>query len=405
MTAPHRLGDLLADPVFRRVWLIGGCGGVARWLEMLVVGVFAFEVTGSAFLVALLVILRMLPLALFGSVVGTLADRVAPRLGLRVGLSFAALMSAAVSLLFILELAQYWHVALASFGSGLVWTTDMPLRRRILGDVAGRERIAPAMSLDSATNNATRMLGPLIGGLLYQGLGTGGAFALSAGLYGVCVLLVFLVPASVSSATRRSGPTKALRDFQEAFRYAGRDRDILRILLVTVVFNVWGFPFVSMIPVIGSDELSLNAGWIGALAALEGAGALLGALVIAVHAKAGSFRRLYYFGTGAYLAFVFAVGCMTAVLPTAAMLFLVGLAGACFTTMQSTLIYSVAPPEMRGRLFGLLVICIGTGLIGFSNVGLMAEWFGASTAIRIIAAEGLIPLLLVGLGWQQLWGR
>jgi MFS family permease len=89
----------------------------------------------------------------------------------------------------------------------------------------------------------------------------------------------------------------------------------------------------------------------------------------------------------------------------AAVLFFVGLAGACFTTMQSTLIYSVAPPEMRGRLFGLLVICIGTGLIGFLNVGLMGEWFGGSAAIRIVAAEGLIPLLLVGIGWRQLRWR
>ncbi len=79
--------------------------------------------------------------------------------------------------------------------------------------------------------------------------------------------------------------------------------------------------------------------------------------------------------------------------------------GAGFTTMQSTLIYSVAPPEMRGRLFGVLVICIGTGLIGFANVGLMGEWFGGSGAIRIVAAEGIIPLILIGIGWRELWQR
>ena len=73
--------------------------------------------------------------------------------------------------------------------------------------------------------------------------------------------------------------------------------------------------------------------------------------------------------------------------------------------MQSPLIYTVAPPEMRGRLFGVLVICIGSGLIGFTNIGLMGEWFGGSTAMRIVAAEGLIPLLLIGYGWRELWSR
>jgi hypothetical protein len=57
---------------------------------------------------------------------------------------------------------------------------------------------------------------------------------------------------------------------------------------------------------------------------------------------------------------------------------------------------------MRGRLFGLLVLFIGTGLIGFANAGLMGEWFGGSTAIQIIAAEGVLPLLNIGFGWRQL---
>ena len=405
MTAIHRLRELLRDPVFTRVWLIGGFSGVARWLEMLVFGVFAFELTGSPFLVALLIILRLMPLVVFGSIVGTLADRLPPRLLLLASLSVATLVSATLVLLFVLEIAQYWHVALATLATGVVWTTDMPVRRRILGDAAGTDRIALAMSLDSATNNATRMLGPLLGGVLYQWLGASGAFALSAGLYALGVAVTLGVPANVSTGARGGASTKVLSDLLEAFAFAARDRDISRILLVTVVFNVWGFPFVSMIPVIGSGELTLSAGWIGGLAALEGGGAFLGALAIAAGVRNANFRGLYYFGTLAYLLLIFLAGWMIEAVSMAAVLFCIGLAGACFTTMQSTLIYSVAPPQMRGRLFGLIVICIGTGLIGFANIGLMGEWFGGSAAIRIVAAEGLIPLLLVGIGWRQLRRR
>ena len=57
--------DLLRDPVYLRVWLIGGFSGVARWLEILVFGVFAFELTGSPFLVAFMIILRLMPLVVF----------------------------------------------------------------------------------------------------------------------------------------------------------------------------------------------------------------------------------------------------------------------------------------------------------------------------------------------------
>ena len=403
MIAAERLTGLLRDPAYLRVWLVGMFSGIARWLEMLVVGVYAFDTTGSPFLVALLVILRLLPLAVLGSVVGTFADRIAPRLVLTATMGAAMMVSTAVFLIFVTGLDQYWIVAVSSFVSGLVWTTDMPLRRRLIGDIAGMERLAPAMSLDSATNNATRMLGPLFGGLLFQWLGPSGAFALSVAMYAACVVLLLGLPAIVAGDAVKREATRILRDLQEVFGFIARDRDILRILLVTIVFNVWGFPFISMIPVVGRDVLALSAGWIGVLAGLEGGGAFVGALLIAIGMRTRNFRRLYYFGMLGYLVFAFLAGWMVSAAPMAVVLFFVGVMAAGFSTMQSTLIYSVAPPEMRGRLFGVLVICIGTGLIGFANIGLMGEWFGGSAAMRIVAAEGFIPLILIGVGWRQLW--
>ena len=79
-----------------------------------------------------------------------------------------------------------------------------------------------------------------------------------------------------------------------------------------------------------------------------------------------------------------------------------GFAGAGFSTMQSTLAYLASPEEMRGRLLGLITICIGSGLIGFANIGLMADWYGAPTALIIIAVEGTLPMLLIGIAWKEL---
>ncbi|MGE0255435.1 MAG: MFS transporter [Alphaproteobacteria bacterium] len=404
---PGRPGvaGLLADPQFLRIWLAGVASGIARWLEMLVVGIYAYDTTGSPFLVALLVILRLLPLTVLGSLVGAVADRTSPRLLLVVGLAAAACVSGSVCLLFFFGYPNYWVVAAASVAAGIVWTCDMPLRRRILGDIAGPARIGPAMGLDSATNNATRMLGPLAGGALYEWLGTDGAFALTAALYVTSAVLVLLIPAAMSATVRSGAPTRLLRDLRDGFVFAARDRDVLRILMVTVVFNIWGFPFVSMIPVLGRDVLMIGAEWIGALAALEALGAFLGAMVIATRLQHASFRGLYYFGTMAYLVFIFISGWMGHAAPMALVMLCIGLGMAGFSAMQSALVYSVAPPEMRGRLFGLMTICIGTGVIGFANIGLMAEWFGAPAAVCIVAAEGMIPLVLIGIGWRELRRR
>ena len=403
MILPRRLTELLGDPLYLRLWLIGLLSMGSRWLELLVVGIFAVETTGSPVLVALLVILRMLPLAVFGSIVGTFADRVSPRILLYSSLGLAALVSLAVLALALSGIAAYWHIALATFLSGVVWTTDMPVRRRMIGDVAGAERIAAGMSLDSATSNAMRLIGPLFGGLLYQWLGLGGAFGLAAALYALCLMLTPGLPkAFASGAGQRSA--RLLGDLREGFRFLAREPEIRRILYVTVIFNIWGFPFVSMIPVIGTEKLGLNAAAIGGLAALEGGGAFTGALLIAaIGVRPGAYRRFYFFGTASYSALAFVASWMTETAPMAIVIFFVGLGAAGFSTMQTVLIYGMAPPEMRGRMLGILSLTIGAGVIGFTNIGLMGELFGGANAVRIVAAEGLVAALLLGLSWPRLW--
>ena len=403
MILPRRLTELLGDPLYLRLWLIGLMSMGSRWLELLVVGIFAVETTGSPVLVALLVILRMLPLAVFGSIVGTFADRLSPRILLYSSLGLAALVSLAVLGLALSGIAAYWHIALATFLSGVVWTTDMPVRRRMIGDVAGAGRIAAGMSLDSATSNAMRLIGPLFGGLLYQWLGLGGAFGVAAVLYALCLILTPGLPKAFASGVGQSS-AKLLGDLREGFRFLAREPEVRRILYVTVIFNIWGFPFVSMIPVIGTQNLGLNAAAIGGLAALEGGGAFAGALLITVlGVRPGAYRRLYFFGTASYPALAFVASWMTETAPMAIVIFFVGLGAAGFSTMQTVLIYGMAPPDMRGRLLGILSLTIGAGVIGFTNIGLMGELFGGAIAVRIVAAEGLVASLLLGLTWPRLW--
>jgi MFS family permease len=405
MIGAGQIVGLFDDANYRRIWLTGMASGICRWLEMLAVGVYAFETTGSPFLVGLLVILRLLPLVLLGLVVGTLADRLSPRRFLIFGMATGVVASGTVAVLLFLDLAGYWAVAAGAVVGGFVWTLDMPLRRRMIGDLAGKERLVSALSFDSATNHSTRMLGPLLGGILYETVGAAGAFGLTAALYLIGLVSIAGVADGESSGARTEPATKILADFRESFALVARDEDIRRILLVTIVFNVWALPFISMIPVVGSERLNLGAGWIGALAALEGMGAFLGGLVIAVANPAIGMRRLYFFGVFFFLVFAFLAGWMTAVLPFAIFVLLIGISGAGFSAMQSTLTYSVAPPNMRSRLFGLIVLCIGTGLFGVFNIGFVAEWFDGATSVRIVAVEGLVVLIAIGIGWRQLWDR
>jgi hypothetical protein len=82
-----------------------------------------------------------------------------------------------------------------------------------------------------------------------------------------------------------------------------------------------------------------------------------------------------------------------------------GLANSGFSVMQATLIYLIAPAEMRSRIFGVLSLCIGSGLVGFLHIGIVAELVGAPQAVLLSGIEGFLALALTWRWWRQLLQR
>ena len=171
-------------------------------------------------------------------------------------------------------------------------------------------------------------------------------------------------------------------------------------MVITVIYNTFGWPFTSLIPVIGQDNLGLGPAGIGLLASMDGVGAFCGAVMIALYAKQRHFARLYIGGVAAYL-LMLPIFALAPNPPLAgSVLLLTGLANSGFSIMQATLVYLAAPPEMRSRVFGVLSVCIGVGMIGFLHLGWLASMIGASWAIVTSGAEGLAALLLTRRWWR-----
>jgi len=393
----------MRDRGYLTVWISGLLISTVRWLELLVVGVYVFDVTQSPLQVAFMLVLRMLPLALFGAISAGMADRLGQRFMLSLGLIIMTFVSILIGTLATLSLIEVWHVAVASFVGGIFWATDYPTRRMLLGNIAGTERVGTAMSLDAVTNNGTRMLGPLLGGSLLTVLGLDGAFYLGAILYLLAFVAISTLPKNIGAASNVLSPV--LSNVLEGLRYLRKDTNLTSLLAVTVVFNVWGFPFLSMVPVIGAQVHQLGSFAVGVLAACEGAGAMAGALLIAAFATTNNFRHLYLGGLVVYLVVIVAFAQAPTPLVAGGAMLAIGLGGAAFSAMQSTLVYLNAPPAMRGRMMGVLSVCVGTSPIGFVHVGLLATYLSPPTAVAIIGVEGIIALFLVCLKWPGLLRR
>jgi len=400
---PHDIATAAAPPThhdnqFRRLWALGMLVSLTRWLEILAFGVFTYDLTQSAFWVASLMMLRMVPLAMFGLAFGALAARFSRRTGLLVCQAVLCVTTVVLLVISSLGAIEVWHLAAASFINGAVWASDMPMRRSLMGDIAGPTRMVHAMSLDALAVNGCRLAGPGLGGLLLGYGGLPAVFLCSALFYGVALFTVIGLPDRPSANAPAKTTFSAL--LVGGFQAARESPRLLATLWLTVLFNLFAWPVLSMVPVIGQTRLQLSTQGIGLLASMDGVGSLIGAIVLT--SLAGRFRHghVYVVSIVAFLTMQLVFAWSAHPIMTGAALLALGFAQTGFAIMQSTLVYLVAPPARRFEAMGLLTMCIGTAPLGFLAVGWLAEHLGAPMATLICALCGFASLILSWPLWR-----
>jgi hypothetical protein len=183
------------------------------------------------------------------------------------------------------------------------------------------------------------------------------------------------------------------------------DSRMVGLLVITIVFNIFGWPFTSLIPVVATDYFQLEPRGVGLLASCEGIGGLVGSLLLAVMARPGWYGRIYAGAVGMYLVTMVGFALVPSALVAGLMLMLNGISAVGFAVMQATLVYRGAPVEMRARAMGVLSVCIGTSPLGFLYLGLLADILTPRDAMLAISAQGALVLYLSRRYWRVVLQR
>ena len=396
ITSADEPRSFLATPSYLRLWFAGGIGNLMRWLELLVTGIFTWEVTQSTVLVALITVARSLPMLFIGTIAGVVGEVLNRKRLLVIQLLVMAASSAVLCALAFSAQIRVWHIALAGIVAGIVWAMELAVRRRMIGEVVTPDQVGPAVAFDSLTNSFARVLGPLAGGAAYQTLGLGGAYVMSATLY-------FAAGVTIGGLEFRQEPRR-LRfgriaiDIAEAVA-ARANPAIFAVVLVSIIMNMFAFSYSALIAPIGLDVYRVSSTLVGALAAAEP----LGAIAVGIPLSTGwlrlNGRRALLRGSLLVLV-ALATMALSPWYSIAFVLLLVGgLGTAAFSNMQTTLILTEAPPATRSRVMGIVTMCIGTGPVGVIMIGVLSGQVGPPTAILIMAGLGLCGLSLV---WRKL---
>lgn len=352
------------------------------------------ERTHDAIWLGMITAVTWIPVLVLGPWVGALVDRVNRRALLITTQTLFVVVG--VVLCMVAVWAPRLPVLLTmSLISGLITAFDMPARQVYVVDIVGTERIAGAVSLYEVTMNASRVIGPALGGLLLGFVGAWACFLANA--------LAFLPPLWVVIRSHPSRPRGAARAAKEpravrdGLRYVSRKRQVRACLPMAAASGML-FNLGVALPVFASRTLHLGGGGYGALAACFGLGAVPGAVLAA--------------GTGAPTGRqVRALAAVTAVLtlllawsPIPALAFvgiaLAGFAGIWFIAAANTLVQLQSSERMRGRVMAAWSMALpGTQPVTSLLVAGLTQLYGARAGLTL-AGLGLALTTLAG--WRAL---
>jgi MFS family permease len=389
----------LAVPDIVRLWVIGGTNNVVRWLELLSSALFTYELTHSGLMVAGVTAARTLPMLLFGAFAGVLSEAINRKRIMQTGMVVTAVTSAIICALALTGLARPWHIALSNFICGTVWSAEMSSRRRMVGDSAAPGMLSRVIAVDSLAGASTRMIGPLVGGIVYDLVGLPGAYALTLLLSLVNFALAW--PLTHHQVSQKLALGTAARDLLEGVRTAIAIPQVAAVLAVTIAMNAFVFCYSALVAPIALTLFRASTAQVGLMGAAESAGALLAGLLLARGIPRLA-PRVMMIGGSALFAGSLALMPLIPSFTLACLILLIGGSGtAAFSNMQTMLVLNGAPPAMRSRMLGLITVCIGTGPLGQLVAGALADTLGLRPAVEILALLGLTTIL--GIGW--IWRR
>lgn len=378
-----------------RLYFVGQMISVSgTWMQGFAQAVLILRLThnnGTA--LGLVTAFQFLPMLFLGAWGGVLADRFDKR-KLLYGTQIAGgILALALGIIVSAGAAEVWNVYLMSVLLGFVNVVDNPARQTFVLEMVGREHLQNAVSLNSVVMNSSRIVGPAIGAILIENFDIAACFYINAASYVAVITALTMMNSSLLFRSPRVERTKG--QLREGLRYAWSERMVRTPLLMMAVIGTLAFNFGVVIPLIAAKTFHTDAGGIGFLLAIMGAGAVLGGLSVATR-RGVSYRRLITLAMIMGLTILAAAAAPTFATEAIA-LFAMGASSFAFIATANTTIQLTAAPEMRGRVMALYAIAfLGSTPIGGPIVGFISQQFGPRAGFAVGGIAALVAATVAG---------
>jgi len=362
---------------------------IGTWMQSVAQSWLVFRLTHSPVLLGLVGFASQFPVFVLAPLGGLVADRHRRHRLLVLTQSASMVLAFALAALTLTGRVREGHVFVLAALVGVVNAFDVPIRQAFVVEMVGREDLVNAIALNSSMVNGARVVGPAVAGVLVAALGEGWCFFANGISY-----LAVIAALMMMEVPRRPPPARessALAHLAEGFRFVARTPPIRALLVLLGIVSFTGMPYAVLMPIFADDVYHAGARGLGLLMGASGVGALMGSIALA--------RRTGVTGLGRWVAaagvsfavslilFALAPGFALAV----ALLVPVGASMIVQMAASNTLIQSMVPDALRGRVMGVYsMMFLGMAPLGALLAGALAGPLGARGTV---AAGGAICLL------------
>ncbi len=382
----------LRHTVFRRVFIGAFLSNIGSWMQNVVLGALAYDLTGSPAFVGVLLFAQLGPLMLFSLVGGMLADRYDRRWLLIIVSVLQGVLSLGLAAVAAVEDPSLVALVGLVFLIGMGQAVFGPTYSALLPALVGHDDLPGAISLNSAQMNGSRVIGPIIGAAVFAEVGASWVFVINAVSYLLVIwsLLSVRLPAPVPDTSGLRGMSRLLSGFQ----VARNDRIIGRCLVIIYCFSLLSLPFIGQMPVLADRNLGIAAKstQYGLLYASFGVGALLGALSIGTVLAGRSLERVVRVGLLAFAVFLAIFSLLRTPALAYPSILLVGLAYFAVITSLSTVLQQRLDDSNRGRVMALWIMGFG-GTVPIGNL-IAGPLIEATSITTVVMAGAVIAIVL-----------
>jgi MFS family permease len=373
---------------------------IGTWMTRVATAWLVYRLTKSAVLLGTVSFAGQIPTFLLAPLAGVLVDRWNRRTVLVWTQALAMIQSLVLAALTLTHRITITEVLALSAFQGIINAFDMPGRQSFLIEMVNddgktdRNDLSNAIAINSSMVNLARLVGPSLAGMLIAVTSEGWCFLIDGVSYIAVIaslLMMRLTPSESRAATAILERPTLLTQLKQGWDFVRSFAPIRTILLLFALVSLMGMPFTVLMPIFAAQVLHGGPHTLGFLMGALGVGALISALSLVLRKSVRGLLKMIPTAAAAFGIGLVLFGLSHLVWLSMILLLLVGFGMMQGLTASNTIIQTIVPEEMRGRVMSYYTIAfVGMAPFGSLLAGGLANAIGAPWTVVISGASCIL---------------